>query len=404
MAVLVVNDFAAAGGGGTAVARFCAAQLAERGVRVAFVAGDAPQGADAGAGLSGAPTIGLGLPDIRQQGALGALGGLYRRETVARLRAALAPWPAAETVVLLHQWTRVLTPAVFEALRGYRVLLFAHDYFLACPNGAYFNFPRRAVCSLKPMSLGCAASGCDRESLAHKAVRLLRHAAQDRALRDVDLTILCVSEGQRERFGALLGAGRWPVEVLENIPAEPPGARVEDLAADFDVAFVGRMVEEKGLDLLLAAARAVGARVGVFGDGPQRAILERAYPEARFFGWRPRAEVQRAIAGARATVAPSLWAETSALVALESLDVGTPVIVSDRICIAPWVVRSGLGLSVPPEDPARLQAALAHALSPAWLDGPRSAAQARARSLAPPARARAYVDRLLALAGPRAAA
>src|SRR3546814_355534 len=72
----------------------------------------------------------------------------------------LATVDRRETVVHFHQWTKAFSPSVFAAVadRGIPAVVSMHDYFLACPNGAYFNFPRNAPCSLRPLSPACIRS------------------------------------------------------------------------------------------------------------------------------------------------------------------------------------------------------------------------------------------------------
>lgn len=107
----------------------------------------------------------------------------------------------------------------------------------------------------------------------------------------------CVSEELRERLGRALGpelSRRARVEpcavevdpTLERGSARralgvEPGARL--------VVIVSRLVPSKGAESALRAARLVpGASVVVVGDGPERARLERLFPEAHFAGRVPR--------------------------------------------------------------------------------------------------------------------
>ncbi|HYZ61480.1 MAG TPA: glycosyltransferase family 1 protein [Acetobacteraceae bacterium] len=86
--------------------------------------------------------------------------------------------------------------------------------------------------------------------------------------------------------------------------------------------YVGRLAVEKNLDQFLSLDLP-GTKV-VVGDGPQRAALQAAYPEARFVGERHGPALVRAYAGADVFVFPSLT-DTFGLVLLESLACGTPI-------------------------------------------------------------------------------
>lgn len=86
--------------------------------------------------------------------------------------------------------------------------------------------------------------------------------------------------------------------------------------------YVGRVAIEKNLEAFLATDHP-GTKV-IVGDGPARAALERAYPQARFVGPLFGADLAGAYAGADIFVFPSRT-DTFGLVMIEALACGTPV-------------------------------------------------------------------------------
>jgi glycosyltransferase involved in cell wall biosynthesis len=85
---------------------------------------------------------------------------------------------------------------------------------------------------------------------------------------------------------------------------------------------VGRVAVEKNLEAFLALDLP-GSKV-VIGDGPQRAVLERRYPKARFLGEKTGKDLTTHLAAADVFVFPSLT-DTFGVVQLEALACGTPV-------------------------------------------------------------------------------
>jgi glycosyltransferase involved in cell wall biosynthesis len=85
---------------------------------------------------------------------------------------------------------------------------------------------------------------------------------------------------------------------------------------------MGRVAVEKNLEAFLALDLP-GSKV-VIGDGPQKALLERRYPNARFLGEKTGKDLTSHLAAADVFVFPSLT-DTFGVVQLEALACGTPV-------------------------------------------------------------------------------
>lgn len=143
-----------------------------------------------------------------------------------------------------------------------------------------------------------------------------------------------------------------------------------------DLVFVGRLVSEKGVDLLLEAVSILGGEediapltVTIVGDGPERAHLEaqvlrlRLSGQVWFTGARRPAEVASILAGHRVLAVPSRCPETFGLVALEGLAMGCTPVVADEgglpEAVGPFGITFRRGSS----------AALAEALRKALTDG-----------------------------------
>jgi glycosyltransferase involved in cell wall biosynthesis len=132
--------------------------------------------------------------------------------------------------------------------------------------------------------------------------------------------------------------------------------------------FVGRLVREKGVRVLLDAWRRAdlgeGAVLALAGEGPLRAEVERAGPGVEALGFVPRDHLPALYAAADVLVLPSIRTETFlepwGLVVNEAMHQGTPAIVSDAVgAAAGGLVRDGRnGLVVAEGDAEALAARL----------------------------------------------
>lgn len=135
------------------------------------------------------------------------------------------------------------------------------------------------------------------------------------------------------------------------------------------VLFVGRLVEKKGLAVLLAALRerppAASWRLVVVGDGPLRAELEVAATSmpVSFVGQLGRADLANAYAAADIVIFPSVRAASGdqdglPVALLEAMGSGCAVIASDLPGLSEAIERGVSGILVPPADSDALADAL----------------------------------------------
>jgi len=232
-----------------------------------------------------------------------------------------------------------------------------HEYYIACPNGGFYDYPVAQPCHRKPMSAACVAHNCDSRNYMRKLMRVGRHfVMQQSGLLDSLDHVITISHLQREVLQPYLPSGVCYHEIGNPIDVVPLGPKPEAPLGDF--IFVGRISAEKGAKIFAEAARRAGKKAIFVGDGPAAAELQSAYPEAVLLGWKSPDEVKTLMRAARALVFPSVWYEGQPLTVLESLALGTPVIVSD-VCAGREAVKDGVnGLWFKSADPDSLAGAL----------------------------------------------
>lgn len=120
------------------------------------------------------------------------------------------------------------------------------------------------------------------------------------------------------------------------------------------VVFVGRLVDWKGVDVLLRALDGTGERLVVVGDGPERDRLESLAAsldvDARFVGMVPTEEVDAYLAAGAVFALPSTGDEGLPNAVIEAMAAGLPVVTTDSGGLPDLVEDGETGFVVPKGD------------------------------------------------------
>jgi glycosyltransferase involved in cell wall biosynthesis len=199
----------------------------------------------------------------------------------------------------------------------------------------------------------------------------LRYRRNLRAMFQRAAAVIAVSEVIREK------AIRWgadPAKVRVHYTGVPIPASTVPLPKEWDVVFVGRFVEKKGADDLVAALSTLDrpARALFIGDGPLlaevRASAAAVGVDATFRGSLPPDEVYRLLGASRVLAAPSRTAadgDTEGLptTIVEAAALGLPVVSTRHSGIPEAVTDGETGLLGPEGDRKALAAGLTRLLS-----------------------------------------
>jgi glycosyltransferase involved in cell wall biosynthesis len=295
-------------------------------------------------------------------GRIGMAGRMvYSREARSKMGRLLAD--RTPDLAHVHNIYHQLSPSLLAPLRrrGVPVVMTVHDFKLVCP--VYSLLSHGEICER------CVGNGfgpavrhrCNRGSLsgsllvagetwAHRRLGLYRDGV------DVFIT---PSAFARDR----LITGGYPAERIVVVPNCVVADDYHPLHRAGDHAlYVGRLSREKGVEVLVRAAAASGARVKMVGDGPLRPTLERMIAESgadvELLGFRSGEELSAAVQAASAVVMPSICHDNCPLAVIEAMAWGKPVIGS-RVGGIPELVRDGEeGVLVPHGDTAALGAAM----------------------------------------------
>lgn len=152
-----------------------------------------------------------------------------------------------------------------------------------------------------------------------------------------------------------------PIDVPAEDPRPPSGPAL--------VAYVGRLVSAKGVDVLIRSVAYFDAHVEIAGDGWVRDRLERLAAELGlgdrviFRGWLSPEAVDDLYERAHVVAVPSRWPEPFGMSGPEALARGRPVVASRTGGTSDWLDDGVTGIAVDPERSDQLGAAIARLLA-----------------------------------------
>lgn len=333
--VVIIDDYTSARGGATTLSLLSAKLFRDLNIPVTYICGDDGANAElAGLGVSIVP---LNSHDLINAGRAKAfVAGIYNVFAVRMIATWVRANDTPNTAYHVHGWSKILSPAIFKALMpvARRCVVHAHDFFLACPNGAFFDYQAQEICFRPPLGVSCIATACDKRSYSHKLWRAARGSNVFRHLKNqTDFGRIILLHEKMASFFLCAGYQRERLTTIRN-PISPLSIKRVEAEANDEFVFIGRLDEEKGVEDAVAATRRAGGRLCVIGDGPLKERVVASGDHVRALGWQSHTEIGLTIRHASALLMPSRYPEPFGLVALEAAGSGIPVIMSRNAFLA----------------------------------------------------------------------
>lgn len=346
MTIIIVNDFGYVNGGASQVAIENAVMLKQLGHHVIFFTAVEP--IDERIQQSKIQVVCTRQDECLKYSnkAIGAITGLWNIKAYKMLSSILKKLDSSSTVVHVHGWTKALSSSVFAAIakNNFKMVITAHDYFLACPNGGFYNYQKQEICPYQALGGKCICTHCDKRSYTQKLYRVLRQMIQNRMIAKNQVNLIFVS-----RFSENILWKQIPYEYHGEVVLNPvkPINKTENPtngSSDYYI-FLGRLSPEKGADLFCEAICRLGLKGILIGDGECREQLEKKYKNyagIQFAGWLSHEEIGIYLQQGKALIIPSRLYETAVLTILEvQINYNIPVIVGDQ-CAGKEFVKKGI--------------------------------------------------------------
>ncbi len=303
------------------------------------------------------------------QKAAAAVNSIYNRQARHSFESLIQA--AHPDILHVHNIYHQISYSPLIAAQRHRipVVFTAHDYKLVCPNNQMFCHGEICECCAGGRSYNAFLRRCG--SSTAESFLLMVEAMVNRHLFDAMKNIDLVITPSRFMRNILAQYG-IPEEKLVHYPNILDPAKYEPkYEGHGSILFFGRLVPEKGADVLLRAYAELNDSthpLRIAGEGPEEASLKRMAEElnlrgVEFMGYQTGDVLKELIRNASVVVVPSQWHENLPYSVLESMAFGKAVIGSDTGG-TPELIEDGVtGRLFPQKDRTALVDALRQVLS-----------------------------------------
>lgn len=343
MRVVIINDFPFVNGGASDVAINSAIALQKKGIDVTLFSGYTPlKDSDLD------KVITTGQQDILNNSnrVASVIDGIWNKKAYIIFKNLIDNYSVKNTIIHVHTFNKVLSssPIHYAIEKNYKIVFTVHDFFLACPNGGFFNYTKSKNCLLKPLSFKCFLSNCDSRNYFHKIWRINRQVVQkyNGGIPNRIKNFIFVSDFSKNIIGDYLPRVRNDF-LLKNPIYIKKVPRVIIEENDY-FAFIGRISPEKGVHLLCEAFKELKIKGLFIGDGPDKNRLEKNFANNIYTGWLSKSGMLKKMNKIKCIIFPSLLYETQGLVVAEAAAMGIPSIVSNNTAAVNYVDDMKTGL------------------------------------------------------------
>ncbi len=274
-------------------------------------------------------------------------------------------------LVHVHNVEASWMPAVFG--RTAPTILAVHDHRLDCPTGTRYWTAWKRACGIHPGAV-CLGYNVTAHCGSLRANATLRPYARWRRHRAAALRAPRIQVFSDYMAGMLARSGLDHERVTVTpypVPPMPAASPIPTTTGAPVVFSTGRLVKEKGFDVLIDALASVRTPVhlAIAGEGHHGDALResaRGVPARHtvtFLGWLPPNQLAGWYEAATIVAVPSAWPEPFGIVGLEAMAAGKAVIAGDVGGVRQWLVHGSTGLAVPSNDPAAFARAMESLLS-----------------------------------------
>lgn len=252
-------------------------------------------------------------------------------------------------IVHVHNFFPLLTPSIFDACveMNVPVVHTLHNYRLICPSATLF-----------------INGECNEESIEKNAYAMVKYKAYQNSLIGTFLLARAIEKYKSKNLWStkvdqFIAPSKFVKDtyiksgfLADKITVKPNFIQPQPITALSEqekkqvskeeyAIFLGRLVEEKGIQMLVNSWRETDIALRIYGGGPLEGVCKSAQRKnIKYCGEVARDEALQALKHAKFLIIPSRWHEPFGLVVIEALSLGIPVIAA-KMGALPEIISHG---------------------------------------------------------------
>ncbi len=253
-------------------------------------------------------------------------------------------------IIHIHNIYHQISPSILDVAKSHQipVVMHLHDYKLICPNYSLFANGKPCEDCLPNKYFHCVKRRCFKSSLLKSLLVSLEMYIHHRVLKIYEKNISAFIAPSLFMKNKVTESG-WPAEKISVIVNPYPEATEGESGninekKDYLLCF-GRLSEEKGIDVLIKAAKNSHLPIKIAGSGPEEKNLKQLSGEigssVEFLGFQKEAALNKLIKEAKAVIIPSISYDNMPLSLLEAMHLGK-IVIASKIGGIPEIITDGI--------------------------------------------------------------
>lgn len=252
-------------------------------------------------------------------------------------------------IVHLHIFQHQISPSILDVIKKYNIptIYTAHDLKMICLNYKMMHHGKMCEKCKNGNYVQCLLNKCVKDSYSKSVINMIEgYVHKWRKSYDVINTIITPSLFYKKKFEEFGISPERVVHIPNFLDKECPNVEeLEDKEKYY--LYFGRLSEEKGVLTLVKAVQNTDINLKIVGTGPiqdeiKKYIQENNINNINMLGFMNGQALTNVVGNSKAVILPSEWYENGPYSAIESLQLGRPIIGADIGGIPELIKNNGV--------------------------------------------------------------